>query len=74
MTTNIQTSAISLQTGFRSSRRTSGIFSVVVNGEDGNYQDYEIEAASEAEAHAKANVIAQESMIDVTYVEVYRIS
>ena len=74
MTTNIQTSAISLQTGFRSSRRTSGIFSVVVNGEDGNYQEYEIEAASEAEAHAKADSIAQDSMIDVTYVEVYRIS
>ena len=73
MTTSIQTSAIISQFGKRTGRRTS-FYQVVVNGEDGNYQEYEIEASSEAEAHAKADSIAQSSMIDVTYIEVYKVA
>lgn len=71
MTTSIQTSAFSSFTTRRNSRTHT--YSVVVNAEDGNYQEYEIEAASDAEAHSKANAIAQSSMIDITYVEVYRL-
>ncbi len=71
MTTTIQTSVIDFQ--FKHYRRQS-TYAVIVNGEDGNYQEFEIEAASEAEAHSKADAIAQQCMIDVTYVEVYRIA
>ena len=74
MTTIIQTSAINSQFSYRRSRRASNIYNVVVNAEDGNYQEYEIEASSEAEAHAKADDIAQINMIDVTYIEVYKVA
>lgn len=72
MTTSIQTSALNFQTVSR--RRRLSSYQVVVNGEDGNYQEFEIEAYSENEAHQIADSIAQENMIDVTYVEVYRLS
>ncbi len=72
MTTSIQTSAFGIHPASRHSRVS--IYSVTVNGEDGNYQQFEIEASSEAEAHKKADDIAQQNMIDVTYVEVYRIA
>lgn len=74
MTSVIQTSAINSQLGYRRYRRAGGIYNVVVNAEDGNYKEYEIEASSEAEAHAKADALAQSSMIDVTYIEVYKVA
>ena len=73
MTTSIQTSAFNSQFGKRSGRRT-GFYQVVVNGEDGNYQEYEIEASSESDAREQADRIAQNDMMDVIYVEVYRIA
>lgn len=72
MTTTIQTSAFNNH--LTHSRRRVSFYSVVINGEDGNYQEYEIEAANETEAHSKADSIAQQNMIDVTYVEVYKIA
>lgn len=72
MTTSIQTSAFNSQSIIR--RRRVSQYSVVVNGEDGNYKEFEIEATSETEAHNKANDIALNCMIDVTYVEVYKIA
>ena len=72
MTTSIQTSAFNIQTSSRSRRAAS--YSVVVNGEDGNYKEFEIEAASESEARQKAESLAQSCMIDITYVEVYRVA
>ena len=71
MTTSIQTSAFSIQ---HNHRNRSFIYQVVVNGEDGNYQEFEVEAASEAEARCKADAIALDCMIDVTFVEFYRIA
>lgn len=72
MTTTIQTSAISYQSVSRRSRLST--YSVTVNGEDGDFQEFEIEASSDEEANRKANDIALNSMTDVTYVEVYRIA
>jgi hypothetical protein len=72
MTTTIQTSAFNSQ--LPHSRRRVSIYSVVINGEDGNYQEYEVEAANDQEAQMKADSIAQQSMIDITYVEVYKVS
>ncbi len=74
MTTLVQTSEIKAQFTTRRNRRAAGLYNIVVNGEDGNYQEFEIEASSEAEAQSKADSIAQSCMIDVTYVEVYRIA
>ena len=70
MTTTIQTLTSGIQTASR--RNSLAFYTVVVNGEDGNYQEFEIEASSEQEAHTKADTIAQSCMIDVTYVEVYK--
>lgn len=72
MTTTILTSTINNQLA-RKSRRAS-MYTVIVNGEDGNYQEYEVEAANDMEAHCKADAIAQQAMIDITYVEVYKIA
>lgn len=72
MTTTIQTSAFNIQTANRHKR--SALYRVIVNGEDGNYQEFEIEASSKSEAHQKADAIALSCMIDVTYVEVYEIA
>lgn len=72
MTTSIQTSVLNTQSISR--RRRASQYSVVVNGEDGNYREFEIEATSDTEAHRKANDIALQCMIDVTYVEVYKIA
>jgi len=73
MTTSIQTSTLHSQFSHSRSRENS-IYSVVINGEDGNYQEYEIEAGSDMEAHRKADSIAQRCMIDITYVEVYKLA
>ena len=54
----------------RKSFFSKNIYQVVVNGEDGEYAEYEIEARSEAEAHRIANQLASESMVNITYIEV----
>lgn len=72
MTTTIQTSAFNSQ--LPHSRRRVSSYSVIINGEDGNYQEYEVEAANDQEAQMKADSIAQQSMIDITYVEVYKVA
>lgn len=72
MTTTIQTSAFNSQ--LPHSRRRVSSYSVIINGEDGNYQEYEVEAANDQEAQMKADSIAQQSMIDITYVEIYKVA
>ncbi len=72
MTINSQTSFINTRNNNRR-RYTQGTYQVVINGEDGNYQEHEVEASSFKEAQDKANQIAAECMIDITYVEIYKI-
>lgn len=72
MTINSQTSVISTQSYSRK-RYHQNTYQIVINGEDGNYQEYEVEASSIAEASNKANAIAAENMVDITYVEIYKI-
>ena len=60
----------------RSSRQvelSSNLYQVVINGEDGEYVEYEIEADSHSEASAKAEALAADSFIDISYIEVYLI-
>ena len=62
--------------GKRSSRQvelSSNLYQVVINGEDGEYVEYEIEADSHSEASAKAEALAADSFIDISYIEVYLI-
>ena len=56
----------------RKSFYSKNIYQVVVNGEDGEYAEYEIEAKSEEQAHAIAERLAAESMINIMYIEVNR--
>ena len=63
--------------GKRSSRQvelSSNLYQVVINGEDGEYIEYEIEADSHSEASAKAEALAADSFIDISYIEVYLIN
>lgn len=62
--------------GKRSSRQvelSSNLYQVVINGEDGEYIEYEIEADSHSGASAKAEALAADSFIDISYIEVYLI-
>lgn len=62
--------------GKRSSRQvelSSNLYQVVINGEDGEYIEYEIEADSHSEASDKAEALAADSFIDISYIEVYLI-
>lgn len=62
--------------GKRSSRQvelSSNLYQVVINGEDGEYLEYEIEADSHSEASAKAEALAADSFVDICYIEVYLI-
>lgn len=62
--------------GKRSSRQvelSSNLYQVVINGEDGEYIEYEIEADCHSEASAKAEALAADSFVDISYIEVYLI-
>lgn len=62
--------------GKRSSRQvelSSNLYQVVINGEDGEYIEYEIEADSHSEASAKTEALAADSFVDISYIEVYLI-
>lgn len=52
---------------------SNNLYQVVINGEDGEYLEYEIEADSYAEASAKAEMLAADAMVDITYIEAYLI-
>ncbi|MCR4602454.1 MAG: hypothetical protein K5683_02825 [Prevotella sp.] len=73
MTTTSQTSVIKTRPYSHSSSGMS-FYNIVVNAEDGNYQEFEIEASSFSEAEAQANRIAHETFTDITFVEIYKIA
>ena len=49
------------------------LYRAVINGEDGECLDYEIEADSYGEASAKAEMLAADAMVDITFIEIYQI-
>ncbi len=60
--------------GYNRKRRVSfphNIYQVVINGEEGESAEYEIEADSYAEATARAEDLAADNMINISYIEVY---
>lgn len=71
MTLTSQTSQMKTRNTYRR-WNSNNIWMVIINAEDGNYQEHEIEASSYNEAEAKAEAIAQDSMVDVTFIEIYK--
>ncbi len=53
--------------------RSSNLYKVVVNGEDGEYYEFEVEAESFAEASRQGEELAA-GMVDIQYIEVYQIA
>lgn len=74
MVHTIQTSAIPF--GYKHSRRqkSSNLYKVVVNGEDGEYYECEVEADSYGEASTMGEEFAMENMVDIQYIEVYQVA
>ncbi len=63
--------------GFSRKRRVSfphNIYQVIVEGEEGEYAEYEIEADSHSEAASLAESMATDSMIDIQNIQVYLFS
>ena len=52
---------------------SNNLYRVVVNGEDGEYYEYEIEADSHSEASRQGEELAR-GMVDIQYIEVYKIA
>lgn len=52
---------------------SSNLYRVVVNGEEGEYYEYEVEADSFSDASRQGESLAA-SMVDVQYIEVYQIA
>ena len=63
-----------LHSGIRSHRRINkDLYMVIVNGEEGEYYEYEIEAESYAEASEIAESLAADNMVNIQYIEAYRL-
>lgn len=52
---------------------SSNLYRVVVNGEEGEYYEYEVEADSFSDASSQGESLAA-GMVDVQYIEVYQIA
>ncbi len=72
MTQNVQTSIFSHSRLYSKRYYPGNIYNVVINGEDGEYHEYEVEADSFAKATEIAEQMAYDLMVDITFVEVYK--
>jgi diphthamide synthase (EF-2-diphthine--ammonia ligase) len=74
MTTTSVTSRELTGNGFKKRRDnyrfSQNIYQVEVNGEDGEYQQYEIMADSSAQATEIAEQLASDSMVDISYIQI----
>ena len=52
---------------------SSNLYKVIVNGEDGEYYEYDVEANSFAEASRKGENLAR-GIVDIQYIEVYQVA
>ena len=52
---------------------SSNLYRVIVNGEEGEFYEYEVEAESFSEASRQGESLAA-GMMDVQYIEVYQIA
>lgn len=75
MTATTLTSNASTCQGFKKGRKRSSLFSqniyqVEVNGEDGDYLQFEIMADTCAEATATAEQLAADSLVNISYINI----
>ena len=62
-----------LHSGIRSHRHINkDLYTVIVNGEEGEYYEYEIEAESYAQASEIAESLAADNLVNIQYIEAYR--
>jgi len=52
---------------------SSNLYKVIVNGEDGEYYEYDVEADSFSEASRKGESLAR-GIVDIQYIEVYQVA
>ena len=63
-----------LHSGIRTRKYSNrSLYNVVVNGENGEYYEWEVEAESYGEASAKGEDYARDLMVDIQYIEVYQL-
>ena len=63
-----------LHSGIRTRKYVNkNLYNVVVNGEDGEYYEWEVEAESYGEASSKGEEFARDLMVDIQYIEVYQL-
>lgn len=72
MTHIVQTSEITYGIRPRRVAQSTNLYQAIINGEEGEYYEYEIEANSFAEASAIAEMYAADIMVDIRYIEVYQ--
>ena len=53
--------------------RSGNLYKVVINGEEGEYFEYEVEADSHSDASRQGEAMAS-GMVDIQYIEVYLIA
>lgn len=64
-----------LQSGIRSHRHINkDLYMVVVNGEEGEFYQYEIEAESYAQASEIAESLAADNMVNIQFIEAYKMA
>ena len=63
-----------LHSGIRTRKSIhNNLYNVVVNGENGEYYEWEVEAESYGEASSKGEEFARDLMVDIQYIEVYQL-
>lgn len=63
-----------LHSGIRSHRRINkDLYMVIVNGEEGEYYEYEIEAESYTQASEIAESLAADNLVNIQYIEAYKL-
>ena len=63
-----------LHSGIRTRKFSNrSLYNVVVNGENGEYYEWEVEAESYGEASSKGEEFARDLMVDIQYIEVYQL-
>ena len=63
-----------LHSGIRShSRINKDLYMVIVNGEEGEYYEYEIEAESYTQASEIAESLAADNLVNIQYIEAYKL-
>ena len=67
------TSELPFNSRSRRHYKIHNLYQVTVNGEDGEYYEWQIEADNYGEASAKGEEFARDLMVDIQYIEAYQL-